>query len=457
MSLSATLSTATQSLFAQELELQVTNNNIANVNTAGYSREVVNLSEADPTQGGTLSIGNGVNVEGIQSVQDELLTGRIQQQTSQQSSANAQVSALNEIQTLFPSSGLSVASSLSSFFTSLTALSTDPANTANRQAALSSAQTLVQQFNSVANGLSAASTTLDTSVGTDVTQINKLAAQAANLNQEVVQQNASGQSAGTLTDQLNQVELQLASLTNISVVHGAQGDFISTGNGTPLVFNSQSYALQTTTGSDGHLQVLDASGNNITSSISGGDLGGTIEVRDTQIPALQNSLDTLANQFATTFNTAQTQGFDQNGNTGAALFTIPTTVSGSAAGIALATTSTTAIAASSVSGSGASGSNGNLGSLTAIQNAASSSGQTLNTLSSGLVYQVGSLASNASTQSSSIQLSLTALNDQQGAASGVSIDEESANLVRFQQAYEAAAKVITTIQSLFDTTINMIN
>ena len=457
MSLTASLSTATQALFAQELELQVTNNNIANANTAGYSREVVNLSEADPTQSGNLSIGNGVNVEGIQSVRDELLTGRIQQQTSQQSSANAQVNALNEIQTLFPSTGSSVAGSLSSFFTSLTALSTDPANAADRQTAISSAQTLVQQFNSVASGLSAASTTLDTTVGTDVAQINQLASQAASLNQEVVQQKASGQSTGTLSDQLNEVELQLAGLTNISVVHGDQGDSISTGNGTPLVLDSQSYALQTTTGSDGHLQVLGTNGNNITSDITGGDLGGTIAVRDTQVPALESSLNTLAHQFATSFNAAQTQGFDQNGNAGTALFTVPTTVSGSAAGIALATTTPTAIAASSVSGSGASGSNGNLINLTAIQNAALSSGGTLTTLSSNLVYQVGSLASNASTQFSSIQLSLTALNNQQGSASGVSIDEESANLVQFQQAYEAAAKVITTIQSLFDTTINMIN
>ncbi len=457
MSLTATLSTATQSLFAQELELQVTNNNIANVNTAGYTREVVNLSEANPTQSGNLSIGSGVDIEGIQSVQDELLTGRIQQQTSQKSSADAQVNALNEIQTLFPSSGSSLAGSLSSFFTSLTALSTDPANTADRQTAISSAQTLVQQFNSVASGLSAAGATLDTAVGTDVDQINQLSTQAASLNQEIVQQKASGQSTGTLSDQLNQIELQLAGLTDISVVHGDQGDSISTGNGTPLVLDSQSYALQTTTGSDGHLQVLDANGNNITSAITGGDLGGTIAARDTQIPALQNSLDTLANQFASAFNTAQTQGFDSDGNTGAALFTLPSTVSGSAAGIALATTDPAAIAASSVSGSAASGSNGNLSNLTAIQNATLPSGGTPTTLSSDLVYQVGSITSEASTQSSSLALSLTALNDQQGAVSGVSVDEESANLVRFQQAYEAAAKVITTIQSLFDTTINMIN
>ncbi len=457
MSLNATLSTATQGLLAQELELQVTNNNIANANTAGYTREIVNLSEAAPTQTGSVSVGNGVEVAGIESVRDRLLSSRIQQQTSQQSGAQAQVHALSAIQTLFPSTGSSLAASLTSFYTSISALSSNPSDTATRQTALSSAQRVAQQFNSVAAGLSDAASSLDTTVTTDVAQINQLSAQAASLNQQVVQEAAAGQSTGAVGNQLNQVELKLASLTNISVTHGSQGDSISTGNGTPLVLDGQSYALKTTTGSTGHVQVLDATGTNITTNISSGDLGGTLQVRDTQIPALQSSLDSLANQFATSFNTAQAQGFDANGNTGTALFAIPSTVTGSAASIAVANTSASAIAASSVSGTGAAGSNGNVANLTAIENTAPVSGQSVTSLSSNLIYQIGSLTQEATTESTAVQLSLTSLTDQQGSISGVSIDEESANLVRFQQAYEAAAKVIATIQSLFETTVNMIN
>jgi flagellar hook-associated protein 1 FlgK len=78
-------------------------------------------------------------------------------------------------------------------------------------------------------------------------------------------------------------------------------------------------------------------------------------------------------------------------------------------------------------------------------------------MSSNLVYQVGNLTANATAQSSAIALNLTALNNQQTSISGVSIDQESANLIRYQQAYEAAAKVVSTISSLFDTTLSMMN
>jgi flagellar hook-associated protein 1 FlgK len=453
-SLSSSLAIASQSLQAQELEIQVTNNNIANVDTAGYTRETVNLTEAGATQDGSVNIGNGVDIQGVTSVRDDLLTLRIQQQTSQQSSAQAQVNALTQIESLFPTSGTSLSSSLSSFFTSLSSLSTTPTSTAARQTVLQNAQTVVDQFNSISAGLSGPSSGLDTNVDTDVTQINQLSAQAASLNVQLVQQQAAGQTTSTITDQLDQTETQLAALTNISVTHTSQGDSILTGNGTPLVLGSQSFALQTATGTDGHQQVLDSNGNDITSSISSGDLGGTIEVRDTQIPALQNSLDTLANQFATAFNAAQAQGYDQNGNAGTALFTVPTTVAGSAAAISLATTDPTAIAASS---DGTSGSNGNVANLTALQNSPLASGQSATDQSANLVYQIGNLTATATANSSAITQSLSSLTNQQGSISGVSIDQESANLIQFQQAYQAAAKVISTIQTLFDTTINMIS
>lgn len=452
MSLTTSLSIATQALQAQELELQVTNNNIANVNTAGYTRETVNLSESTPSQNGTLTVGNGVTIDGVVSVRDELLTLRIQQQTSDQSSATAQVNALDQIQALFPTSGTSLSSSLSSFFTSLSALSGDANSTPDRETVIQNAQALVSQFNSISAGLTGPTSGLNSTVSSDVSQINQLSAQAASLNQELVQQNGQGQNTGPIGDQLSEVETQLATLTNITVTHSSSGDTITTGNGTPLVMGSQSYALSTSNNSSGNTQVLDSSGKDITSSISSGDLGGTIQVRDTQIPSLLNSLDTLANQFATAFNKVQTEGYDQNGAAGTALFTVPTTVAGSAAAIALTTTDPTAIAASS---DGTSGSNGNVANLTALQTTALAAG-TVTSQASNLTYQIGSLVQTATTNSTSIAASLTSLNNEQGSISGVSVDEESANLIQYQQAYEAAAKVISTIQSLFTVTINMV-
>jgi flagellar hook-associated protein 1 len=451
--LSSALSIATQSLQAQELELQVANNNIANASTSGYARETVSLSEATTSSDGKLQVGNGVNVTSVTSVRNDLLTLRIQQQTSEQSSSDAQVNALNQIQTLFPSTGTSLASSLSAFFGNLSALSTNPSNSADRQTAIQGAQALVSQFNSISSGLSGPASSLNTTVTTDVSQINQLASQAAQLNLELEQQNSQGQNLGPIGDQLNQVELQLSQLTNISVTHSSQGDTITTGSGTALVLGNQSYALSTATDSSGNQKVLDQNGTDITTQISGGDLGGTIQVRDTQIPSLLNSLDTLANQFATAFNTAQGKGYDENGNAGAALFSVSSTVAGSAASLKLTTTDPAAIAASS---DGSSGSNGNVANLTALQDAPLSSGLSATGQSANLVYLIGSYTATATANSTSISQSLTALNNQQGSISGVSIDQESANLIQYQQAYAAAAKVVSTIQSLFDTTINMI-
>jgi flagellar hook-associated protein 1 FlgK len=453
-SLNATLSIAMQSLMASETELSVTNNNIANVSTPGYTEETVNLQEAAPIQDGSVSIGGGVELLGIQSASDQLLTSQIQSQTSAQSSATAQVNALEQIQDLFPSTGTSLASSISSFFTSLTALSSDPTSAATRETVLSSAQTVAQQFNSISSGLSGPSSVLNTTVQTDVAQINQLSSQASTLNQEIIAQDATGQQSSTLNDQLGQVETQLSSLTNISVTHTTQGDSITTANGTPLVLGTQSYALTTAADSNGNQQVYASNGTNITAQISSGDLGGTIQVRDTDIAGLQSSLDTLANQFATAVNSAQAKGYDQNGAKGAALFNVSSTVAGSAASIRVATTDPTKIAASS---DGSSGSNGNVANLTALQTSALPSGESATTMSANLVYQVGNLTANATAQSSAIALNLTALNNQQTSISGVSIDQESANLIRFQQSYEAAAKVVSTINSLFNTTISMMN
>jgi len=453
-SLNSSLSIAVQSLQADELELQVSNNNIANASVTGYARETVSLSEATPTQDGSLTLGNGVTINGVVSVRDQLLNLRIMQQTSDQSSAEAQVNALNQIQTLFPSTGTSLSSSLSTFFTSLSALSTDPTSTASRQTVIQNAQTLVGQFNSISSGLTGPISGLNTTVSSDVSQINQLTSQVASLNQELADQNGSGQNTGPIGDQLNAAETQLAALTNITVTHSNQGDSITTGTGTPLVFGSQSYALSTSTNASGNTTVLDSGGKDITSTISSGDLGGTIAVRDTQIPAILNSLDTLANQFATAYNSAQTEGYDENGDAGVALFSVPSTVAGSAAAISLTTTDPTAIAASS---DGSSGSNGNVTNLTALQSSPLvTGGANAITQASNISYQVGSLTQTATTNSTSIAQSLTALDNQQGSISGVSTDEETADLVQYQQAYEASAKIISTIQSLFTTTIDMV-
>jgi flagellar hook-associated protein 1 len=441
-----------QALEATQAALDATSNNIANANTTGYTREEATLSEnAENESGGTVT-GGGVTLDGIQSIRDELLNLQIQQQTSLQYGADAESSSLQQIQTYFSSTGNDIASTLSAFSSSLAQLSANPSDSSVQATVLSAAQNLAQSFNTTAQGLSSAQTDADQQVTTTVAQINSLTSQIAALNAQLTPAVESQQNGGTIEDQRDQLVQQLSQLVGINVSQSSNGEVITTANGSPLVMGSQSFNLQTTTGSDGFQQVLDSNGNNITSSIQGGTLGGAIQVRDQIIPGFLNSLNTLASQFASAMNSAQAEGYDSTGAQGQNFFSVSSNTNDAAASLQVALTSGSQIA---ISSDGSAGSNGNVANLSAALTNNLPSGQSVSGAYSNLVYQVGQAASNASAQSSAVGQNILQLTNQQSSVSGVSIDEETTNLIRYQTAYEAAARIVSTVQALSTVTLDM--
>lgn len=451
MSLTSSLNMASSALNAADGAMQIVNNNISNANTPGYTRETAVLETAGTSVADGQTLGGGVNFDGYQSVRDELLQGQVEQQTQAQSSADAQSTSLTQIEQVFTTSSSDIGTQMSTMFSSLSTLSTDPTNSSDRQAVLSAATNLATSFNSASQQLTSIQTGLTSQVTQDVGQINQLTQQIAALNSQIAAANNQGKDAGTLQDQQDQLVLQLSKVANVSATKTSDGTTLTIGNAV-VVAGSKSYSLSSTTGADGNAVVSDSNGTNVTSTITGGDLGGTLIMQQKTIPAVLSQLDTLANEVGQAFNSAQAQGTDQNGATGTAMFNLPSTVSGSAAGISLALTSTTQIAASST---GASGSNGNLANFAAIQTKTLASGSTPGDTYSNLVYQVGQLAANATASSNAAQSSLLSLNTQLSSVSGVSIDQETTSLMQFQQQYEAAARVVSTIQSLFQVTLSM--
>jgi flagellar hook-associated protein 1 FlgK len=451
--INTSLSIALQALDATQGALDATSNNIANANTPGYTREVAQFSENAETVSGSDVSGGGVTLDGLQSVRDELLNLQIQQQTSLQGSADAQSSTLQQIQSYFTTaSGGDIASALSSFSTNLSQLSADPTSSAAQQGVISSGQDLANSFNNTASGLISAQSDANGQVTQTVAQINSLTTQIAQLNGQLSQSATTANNGGTVEDQRDELVQQLSALTGISITQNSDGETITTGNGTPLVMGNQSFTLQTTTGTDGMQQVLDSNGNNITTSIQGGTLGGAIEVRDQTIPDMLTQLNTLASQFATAFNAAQAQGFDSNGNAGQNFFSVPTNPADAASGISVAISDPSLVA---ISSDGSAGSNGNIANLSAALTNALPSGQTAAAAYSNLVFQVGNTASNASAQSTAIGLNLQQLTNQQGSVSAVDTNQEATNLLLYQTAYEAAARIVSTIQQLGTVTLNM--
>jgi len=448
--LTGTLYMAEQSLLANQGALDVTSNNIANSNTPGYSREQAVLTEATPTEVGNVTYGNGVVLQQVQSIRDQVLQLRIAEETQQQGSSQAQYNALQQVQALFSDPTQGLGSDFSAFFNSISQLSTDPSNIPDRQAVLTSAQNLAGDFQQTEGNLTSIQSGLNQTVTQTVNQINNLTQQIAQVNLQVGQMQEQGQDTGALGDQENQLIQQLSQLTTVNVIQTEQGETITTGNGTPLVVGGNSYALQTSNGPTG-MQDVFSQGQDVTSSLTGGQLGGTIQVRDQVIPGLLTQIDNLASQFATSINTAQTAGFDLNGNAGQALFSV-TAGPGAASTFNVAISDPNLIAASS---DGTPGSNGNIANLMAVQNQALPAGANPGDTYASLVSQTGNLTAQAQAEQSASTVSLNQLNDQLGAISGVSIDEETTNLMNFQRAYEAAARVVTTVDELTQSVLQM--
>ena len=448
-SLTSSLWIAAQALDVNQGALDATTNNIANANTPGYSREVVDLSEQTPVEAGNITYGTGVSLDKIQSVRDQVLSLEIAEQTSQQSGAQTQVNALQQVQGLFSNTTQGIGENLSAFFNSISQLSTNPTDEAQRSSVMTAAQNLATSFNQTAQSLETIQSNLNQSVSQTVNQINALTKQIAQINAQVGQMQQLGKDPGGQLDQENQLISQLSQLTNVSETQTQQGLTITTGNGAALVVGNQSFDLSVGNGPTGQQDVF-SQGQDITSSITGGSLGGTITVRDQDIPNVLNQLNTLAGQFADAFNAAQTTGYDLNGNPGQALFAYNS--AGAAASLSLTTTDPNAIAASS---DGTPGSNGNIVNLMAVETSALPSGEDPTDTYANLVAQAGNMASQAQADVSSSTASLNQLNDQMGALSGVSINEETANLLNYQNAFSAAARVVNTINQLTETVLTM--
>ncbi|MFI5102184.1 MAG: flagellar hook-associated protein FlgK [Terriglobales bacterium] len=450
--LNGTLSIALSALAASQEAMATTSNNVANANTPGYSRERVDLAAGDPVVYGSFTYGTGVVVPKIESLRDPILEIQLNQETQQQSKLNTALTELQQLQTQFGSASSGIGADISNFFNSLQQLSPDPTNLALRQGVLTAAGNLATDFNTTANNLQTQRSNLDLNVVQGVGEVNTLTAQIASVDLQISSLQAAGQNAGTLVDKQTNLIRQLSGLVDVSVIPTDQGITLATANGTTLVSGSQSFALSAQRGSDGVQHIL-AGSQDITSSLTGGSLAGLIEIRDQEIPSLGSSLDQLASGLANALNTANQAGYDLNGNAGGNLFVPPPAGGvGAAAALKVNITDPALIAASS---DGTSGSNGNLAVLSAVHDQAVANGQTATDFYSNIVFQVGSAASNTSADADSSNLILQQLQDQRGSISGVSLDEEAANLVQYQTAYQAAARVVSTVNSLLSDAVNL--
>jgi flagellar hook-associated protein 1 len=459
-SLLGTLSLAAQALNADQGALEVTSNNIANANTPGYSREEAIFESAPTVTEGDITFGQGVTLSQVQGIRDNVVELGVQQGLAQQGQVNSYLNSMNQVQSLFnEAQGAGLQTPLSNFFEAFQNLSTNPTDSSLRQAVISAGQTLASAFNQASDGLAQVQSGLNQAIPQAVSQINQLTGQIAQLNGQVQSAQSSGADPNQLIDQRNNLIEQLSGLVGVNNISASDGSVtLTTSNGALLVAGKQSYNLTTGTGASGNVDVF-SQGTDITESLTGGSLGGYIQARDgsSGVIAAEQSLDQLAYSVGSAVNSQQEAGYDGNGNLASnePFFTLPASGStGAAATISVAITDPSQIAASS---DGTTGSNGNALALANIENQTLSGlgGQSAMDYYSNFVANIGTEVSQATNEQTAQNLVVQQLQNQQASISGVSLDEESANLIQYQTAYSASAQVVNIINQMAQTAITL--
>ena len=527
-------------LNSMQRAIATTGHNIANVNTEGYSRQEVLLGTRTPEKVGQVEIGTGVEVSNIRRAHDQFLMTDVQSRSSSNGYFQLYAKTAQNIDGLLADPSTGIAPAIDKFFAAMEAVAANPSSAPERQVLLSEAEMLTQRFNYVDTRLSEFAGELNTRMANMTDDINALAVDIAQLNESIVA--LSSGSRGTpndLLDRRDQAITDLSKLIGVQTATQEDGSInVMIGKGQRLVIgnNAEQLRMVLPAAQDGpsqlFLSVPSGAESEVTSKLTGGELGGVLDAGAKLINKARREVGLLAVGITETFNRQHSQGSDLSGDQGEAFFlnlgatvtgsrdnsglltvtanitqeqnltgdgysiryddagirltnltsgesqlvdagvlelpgltiTIPEQIDGvsgdiffveptlgAASSMGLALTDPSKIAAANFGS--AVGDNRNMLSLIELRDAktlkAGTQGYTSlygSTLSS-IAVETRSAVSNAETELSLLR----SAEDRLEGIRGVNLDEEATNLIRYQQAYQAAAQVITVANEIFDT------
>ncbi|WP_434698630.1 flagellar hook-associated protein FlgK [Pseudomonas sp. D1-1] len=312
-------------LSASQFALLTTGNNIANVDTDGYSRQQTVQGTKASNQYGNVFIGSGTTLADVRRVYNAYLEAQLKTTTSLNSDAAAYQSQISPLDALLSDTGTGLNGALTKFFASVQNVNAKPGDDASRQLLLSDAQAMSARFNSVASELNKQSETINGNLKTMVEQVNSLANTVAQLNKKIAEVSNSGGAPNDLLDTRGEVIRQISSLTGTQVVENGSSLDIYLGSGQPLVLGTTVNKLETVPDKNdpGRLGIQLNSGSSVmdlTQVLSGGEIGGLMRYRSTVLDPAMNELGRVALVVADQMNAIQASGIDRNGDFGSNLF-----------------------------------------------------------------------------------------------------------------------------------------
>lgn len=465
------------SLEVNQKSIEVIGNNIANVNTDGYSRQTTYLETYPVTNFGDFFIGQGVKVSDVQRDHDVFIEQQIQEKAVEYGYQDALTRPLSELEAIFEISEDNLSTDIDNFFDSLQELSTDPSDLVLRNNVILQGEVLATSFNNMINALDSVQENINDSLISEVDTLNSMLGEVADLNDRIYTIEVHGQTANSARDERDNLAKELAQMIGATSYEDSNGMLsMQLPGGLPLVQGNM--AMSITADTSGSEMILELQAGGISRELGGNTLGGEflgmVEMRDSFIPELKGDLDKLAYELSSQVNIQHQAGGGLDGSTDNLFFNEPPNYvasppgpaptaaeyEGAARAMTVVLSEPAKVAAGAVDADGdvATGDNTNaLALANLIDDYLIDGTDSFNTMYGKMVSNVG-VASNQNLLSlEGAEDAMVQLENFRDGLVGVSLDEEMISLIQYQRGFESSAKFLSTVDELMSTVINMRN
>ena len=428
--------------------INVIGHNTANAATEGYSRQRLETSSADPISQGGLWVGQGVAADDLYRLTDFFVNERLADARGDAASSEASYQAHQIIEVAFTGDS-SVANKLSAFFDALGELSADPADAGHRIVSISAGEDLAASVTYTYGQLVDIQDGIEEQLSSSIEGINQMLDRVAELNGLVT----SGGS-GDLADERDNLIGQLADRLGVTVDYSGNAATVFLGGHALVMGQSHRTVSMDLSGSAPALLIsADDATLTVTDQV-GGEAGGLLEAWETA-EDLKSDLDTFVLAFGEAFNSQHVVGFDASGANGDPFFSFSTTDPAATFSVSASLVADPSKLALAADPTAAAGDRGNLDLLLALQGQGLVNGDTPEDFISQVYTDLGDAVRKAELAYTTDQAALQDAQSLREAASGVDLDEEAANLIAWQAAYQAAARVITASNDMLGELMNM--
>lgn len=463
------LETAVRGLRTSQIALETTGHNIANVDTEGFSRQRVESTAADPYTYPSLNnttwagqVGTGSEVTAIRRLRDDFIDYQMRGSLSTQGKWASRQENLEQLEVIFNEpSDSGISEQLSKFWDALQELANTPDISSVRASMRETAIALTDTIKLTYEQLEELQGDLNSEVGVIVAQVNTLAKEIAELNANIAKVKGIGQSPNDLMDQRELLVQDLAKIVDVGITTDNTGQYHISVGGSLLVAGDNTMSMKVVRNMDNHGYndiVWETTGAKV--NISNGELAGILEMRDKELPYYMDKMNEFTSTLISKFNAIHQSGFGLDNSTNVSFFSgtdardigIDTNIMINLNNIAASGN----VAGPTETPTGAEGNGDNALALSRLLNSdlvMENGKASIVDFYDGIITKLGVEAEKANNTTANQETLVNYLQERQNSVSGVNLDEELANMLKYENAYKASSRFLTAFDEMLDTLI----